>query len=221
MDFWKRIKHLFAKSPSSSSSAEHISDAPGEEEAEEDGGCRVLEHKLIERSESEQAVYADWLQSDCRPAMLAWIREQYDARQNGAAKTDAGIDFLTIASVNGFVLHFDAERWDSDDFRCLFDYLAARVQGIGYRVQVSETKTLARGTCREQTQRHYLKPPRRCPEPTEPAIDQQYGNVMITLCALNRRWVNLKFSATHYNDRLYLPPRPFAELIDRLCSEEA
>lgn len=211
MDFWKRLKQLFKENKPI---AEHHSDSPQSEAPL--SVAPQMRHELIHRDESEQAFYRHWETSKNKQQTLQWIGDQFALYQQSPGATDPEIDFLMIPSVNGFVLHYSPKRWDADEFLSLFDYFHHKMKELGYRVQVSDTKTTKQGNRIEQQQRHYLKPPFSTAEEGQP-IDQQYGNIMVTLCLVNEKFVNLKFSATHYNDRLYLPPRSFNELIQKVC----
>lgn len=214
MDFWKRFKQLFSGSSSSDPSAEHKRDAEDEREEEK----AIEEHKELVRSQTERNDYDLWLRSENHQATLHWIWDQHQNKQPG--QRDKNIDFLNIPSVSGLVVYYDSRMWTQEQFRCLFDYLAARMLELGYRTQVSDTKIrrAERGT--ERMERHYLKPPISLLEQFEKKqpLNQRYGNVMVTLCGMDGEWVNIKFSATHYNDRCYRTALPFEELLQLICS---
>lgn len=211
MDFWKHLKKIFSNSDKSDA----LSCG-----AQENRETRQLSHTALQRSEQEQDSYHEWLCSQNRHAMLEWINKSYEDFSNCCSSYDHALDFLMIPTVNGFVIHYDAQRWDSDHFVCFFDYLSTRVKELGYYCQVADVKSISRGGKVETTQRYFLKPPRQrhLPKHSEEKLDQQYGNIMITLCLVNERIVNLKFSATHYCDRAYKEPKSFHELLNHVCN---
>jgi hypothetical protein len=209
MKFWQHIKKIF----SSKKEAEEKSSKPQ---------YKVLppaSHGLIERSEAERKLYAQWLQSPARQEMLCWLQEEYEYYQKNNRSRDRAIGFLRIPSVNGFVIEYDPHRWDADDFISFFDFFKERLKALGYRAHLSDIKVSHCGGIVETVQRHYLKPPRLIPQEDNEPVEQLYGNVMVNLCLHNERIVHLKFSATHYNDRCYLPARDFGLLLKELCQE--
>ena len=204
MSFWQRLKLLFSKQNQPSSSAD---------EAHE----REILHEVIQRSEQELAHYEAWLQSAHSQQMLYWLQGMYDHFRRTKRSCDENLDFLMIPSVNGFVIHYDPERWDCDDFQSLFDYLKNRLKEIGYWSHVSDVRAVQRGRHIDTMQRYFLKPPRQF-DTQESPLDQHYGNVMISLNYCNERLCNLKFCATHYSDRQYKPPYDFAKLMETICT---
>ena len=203
MDFWRHLKQLFS--------------AP-EPQSAESCSNRVsgLEQQgLIQRSEDEKARFRDWLASPWPQRMFDWIEAEYQEHLRGQQR-DKAIGFLDLPSINGFVISYDPKRWDADDFFCFFDYFKYRLAQIGYRCHLSDFKTQQNQACAHMTQRHYLKPPRPSFDPEAPPAEQLYGNIMVCLCQENEKIVQLKFSATHYQDRKYLPARAFKHLIKEL-----
>ena len=219
MDFWKRLKSLF--SDSESEDAEQHNAAQSSNQNGNESGELVV-HKVIERNEKDIAIYEAWKNSPERDEMLTWVATEYNKFCKSRACYEDCIDFLMIPSVNGFVLHYDPKRWDCDHFVSFFDDLKNSVRELGYWPHVSDVKTIRKGEKYETTQRYYLKPPRQfnLDRTKNEKINQHYGNIMITLCLINEKIVNLKFSATHYNDHLYQPPLDFCELMRTLCDTE-
>lgn len=199
MNFWKQLKHIFKSAEQGTAAQQNI------------------RHEVISRTPEEQEAYAEWVGQEAYSETLAWIFEQYQMLQVAPGRVDSCIDFLQIPSMNGFVLHYDPNRWDGDDFVFLLDFLKKQVKEIGYRGQVSDLRTYQKNKKLETVQRHYLKPPRNFQQQYPQKIDQHYGNIMIVLTLHNERIVNLKFSATHYNDSKYQEPYPFENLMAHLC----
>lgn len=210
MEFWKRLKQLF-KAPTGEN--------PDKNCASEN---QPLLHTVIERSEQEQLIYTQWEISEAKEKTLQWLQTQYNIYRQNPSKIDCHIDFLMIPSVHGFVLHYDAKQWDCDDFMCLFDYLKNKTKALGYTLQVSDNRSVRCCGSVETVQRYFLKPPGRLQQikngTFSDKLAQLYGNIMISVTFTNEKLVNLKFSATHYNDHAYLPPQPFEELMSNITS---
>lgn len=178
----------------------------------------LLEHRVIERTEAENAYFEQWEASNVKTQMLEWIRQEHNNYQNSCCG-DCAISFLIIPSVNGFVIHFNEDKWRPEDFRCLFDYFKKALKKEKYWSHLSDVKKIKQGELLETVERHYLKPPRQFGLEYGEKMDQKFGNIMISLNALNEKIINLKFSATHYNDHLYQPAQGFDQLMEALCSE--
>ena len=188
-------------------------------------GCEGSEgelvlHEVLSRDEEEIAYYEKWDHSNVKGQMLNWLQDQFNHYRRHRC-CDCKVNFLMIPSVNGFVIHFDDQKWDEADFVCLFDYFKSRLKDKGYFSQVSDIKAIQKGSCIETTQRHFLKPPRQFELACGDKMDQKFGNIMVTLNFVNERICNLKFSATHYNDHQYKPADSFEALMSCVCEEKS
>ena len=205
MNFWRQLKKLFA-----------------EEQPEGAQGCGSAtepqtRHEVLQRSKAERQAFQAWMQAEGYRHFSTWLEQRYADFQQQKLLGQDPICFLLIPSVNGFVIDYSPERWEADDFVHFFDFLKHRVMELGYHPQTADQRHTRCGSVMESIHRYYLKPPRPTQYiPGEPN-EQHYGNIMICLTLHNERLVNLKFSATHYNDRAYLPARPFAELMQHIC----
>lgn len=211
MDFWKRLKKIFSNTTSTDTSGEKVGNIKA---------THQLSHTPLERSEEEQSTYSEWIYSNTRYSMLDWIIDSYQKYVQRIPYKDHGLDFLMVPTLNGFVIHYDARRWESNHFVCLFDYLSTKIKELGYYCQVADTRRIRRNGAIETTQRYFLKPPRQVhpPRHSEEKFNQHYGNIMITLCLVNERIINLKFSTTHYCGRAYSTPKSFSELLHHVCN---
>ncbi len=208
MQFWQYIKNIFGGAASKQD--KRILTENEEPEV-------LLFHQPISRKKEEKAYYQQWNLSNTKAQFLDWLHEQYHSYIN-TCNCHNKVCFLMIPSVNGFVIHFDENLWQAEDFVCLFDYLRNRLKSEGYWTHVSDIKALQQGERIETTQRHYLKPPRQFDLEYGEKIDQKFGNIMVILNFVGDKLCSLKFSATHYNDRLYHPARSFEELMRCICS---
>lgn len=203
MKFWKHLKKVFSSTPSAK---------VGEE-------GQLLLHELIERSPQEVLNYEHWLHSTNKQNILSWIQEQYKEFACNCVNNDRDINFLIIPSLNGWIIHYQPQRWDADDFINLFDYFKEYTcQELGYQCHISDIQSVLKGDKIETTQRHFLKPPNPLRQTDVDKYEQLYGNIMVCLHFVNERLTMLKLSATHYCDRKYNSPKSFEELVDKLCS---
>lgn len=168
-------------------------------------------HELIQRSEEELADYERWKNTFVLRRMLDWLSDQYAIYQVAPRDIDEALDFLDTPSSQGFVIHFHQTQYSKREVTHLFDYLKERVKTLPYRTQISDTRTYNRNHWVETIEKHYLKP--RVDYVEGEKMDQQFGNILIELEIRNDKAYNLRFRATHYQDRLYETPAPFRELM--------
>ena len=172
-------------------------------------------HELIQRSEEEQAAYEKWKNAYISGQMRQWIREEYAYyTQHGRARSGGSVDFLNIPSSQGFIAHFPQTNYSRAEATFLLDYLKERVKTLNYRTQISDTRTYSRNDWIETVERHYMKP--RLDFKEGEKLDQQFGNITITLEIRNEEVHHLRLRATHYQDFNFLPVQDFAGLMEVL-----
>ncbi len=194
-DWWDQFKRLFKKAETSSPS-------------------NPLLHELIQRTPAERADLERWQETLVCRRLLDWLVDQYAVCQVDPQRIDESIDFLNTNSSKGFVIHFYKTNYSHRDVQHFFDYLKQRMLDIGYRTQISDTRTYNRPKWIETVQRHYVKPrPNFNPEEKQ---HQRYGNVTIEFTQRDEAVHNLKFRATFYQDSLFHPADDFAELIQEI-----
>ncbi|MCB0637929.1 MAG: hypothetical protein KDC54_14975 [Lewinella sp.] len=189
------------------------------EQVEQSSPHTPVIHELIQRSEEEQADFAQWKNSFVLRRLLDWLSDQYAVFRVAPGDIDEALDFLQTPSSNGFVIHFFKTNYSRREVTHFFDYLKERVKTLPYRTQLSDTRTYNRPNWVETIEKHYLKP--RSDREEGEKIDQQFGNITIELELRNDEVLNLRFRATHYQDHLFEPPRPFVELMQVLLEREA
>lgn len=199
---WPYLKTLFVKARESSPS-------------------QPLIHELIERSPEERADFEHWKNTLVCRRLLDWLFNQYAIYRALPKDIDEALDFLDTASSKGFVIHFFKTRYSHRDATFLFDHLKERVRELGYRAQISDTRTYNRPDWVETLERHYLKPRFHLPEegaPLPSKINQKFGNITIELELRDERVHNLRFRATSYNDHLYEKPEGFETMMQQLLT---
>lgn len=196
-NFWKYIKDLFTS-------------------AEESSPSNPLFHELIHRSEEEKADYDHWKRTLVRRRLTDWLNDQYAIYRVLPADIDEALDFLDTPSSKGFVIHFYQTGYSRRDVTHFFDYLKERVRQLGYRTQISDSRTYHRVGWVETIQRHYLKP--RPDFSAGEKMSQAYGNVMIEMELRNEQVHNLRFRATSYQDRTFHEALDFRELMQEVLA---
>jgi hypothetical protein len=186
------------------------------ESTEKSSPSQPVIHELIKRSEEEITDFEQWKQTLVAKRMLNWLSEQYVIFGVRPNDIDEAIDFLDTASSKGFVVHFFKTRYSNRDVQHLFDLLKSKVRGLGYRTQISDTRTFAQNDQVVTIERHYLKPPPSFGQHTSGQLDQRFGNVMIEHELRNDKPHYLKFRATTYRDSQFLEPRTFQELMKEI-----
>ena len=182
--------------------------------AEESSPSQPLIHELIHRSEGEKTDYEHWKNTLVRRRLIDWLNDQYAIFRVLPDDIDEGLDFLTSPSSKGFVIHFHQTRYSLRDITHFFDYLKERVKSLGYRSQISDTRTYHRADWVETIQRHYLKPPPQFRQGEK--LNQGYGNIMIEFELRNEMPYNLRFRATTYRDHQFKDPLEFKDLMTQV-----
>lgn len=185
--------------------------------AETSSPSQPVVHEVLERDADTTAAYTRWKASLARRRMLNWLADQYAIYLVCPSDIDAALGFLDGPSSRGMVIHFAHTNYSRAEVTHLFDYFKERVQTLNYKSQVSDLRTYARAHWVETTERHYLKP--RLDFDDEGRMNQQFGNILIELELRNDRVHNLRFRATSYRDRNYLPPADFRELMGVILGE--
>ncbi len=185
-------------------------------EAEESSPSNPLIHKMIERSEEQKEDYLQWKDTLVRRRLVDWLHDQYAIFGVQPDNIDEAVDFLDTPSSKGFVIYFYKTRYSLRDITHLFDYLREQVLQLGYRTQISDSRTYNRAKWVEKVDRHYLKP--RPSFQQEGKFDQKYGNVMIEIVYRNDQPFDLKFRATSYKDHQFKDAEEFRHLMNMVLS---
>ncbi|MBR9921234.1 MAG: hypothetical protein GYB31_10380 [Bacteroidetes bacterium] len=182
--------------------------------SEESSSSNPLIHEMIERTEEEKADYEQWKEKLVRRRMSSWLLDQYAVFKVNPDHIDEAIDFLDTPSSKGFAIHFYKTGYALRECRHFLDYLKERVRAIGYRSQISDTRSWQSEKYVETVERHYLKPK---PDFSTPGKNKQaFGNIRMELKLRNDKPFQLTFSATTYKDHLYHPPEEFEGLMQHL-----
>lgn len=197
IEFWDYIKNLFKT-------------------AEESSPSKPLIHELIRRTEKEKEDYEHWKNTLVRRRLTDWLNDQYAVYQLLPDDIDEALDFLNTPSSKGFVIHFSKTRYSLRDVTHFLDYLKEKVGQLGYRSQISDTRTYHRAHWVETVQRHYLKP--RSTFEADKKMNQAYGNIMIEMELRNELVHNLRFRATAYQDRLFHQAYEFKALMQAVLA---
>jgi hypothetical protein len=156
-NLWHYFKNLFVK-------------------AEQSSPSQPLIHELIQRSEEETLDYERWKKTLVCRRLVDWLDNQYAVYRVLPHDVDEGLDFLHTPSSKGFVVHFNQTRYSRRDATHFFDYLKEQVLTLGYRPQISDTRTYHRSSWVETVERHYLKPRPHFPAEGETAGEKSTRN---------------------------------------------
>jgi hypothetical protein len=167
-------------------------------------------HELIVRDARYEKAYAAWLDGEGRQEWNERLRCAFNLHRASVDSQDDCIDFLEFRATSGFVMHLQNEEIPAIEASFIMDHLRDLTLKSGYRMSVSDRRT--KGSL--VIEKHYLKPPihrGRC----QP-INQLYGNITIELTIKQGNPCSLKFIATHYQDRSYLPPLDISALLEEI-----
>lgn len=176
----------------------------------------------IKRSEAYKNAYFRWLNEGKYRWLLQKINCGYELKKKDEID-DLQIHILHSTGANGFAVSYSLLMEDKD-LQFLLDYLKERVLQLGYKSYSSERRIFDRKEYVETIEKHYLKPitSKVIPEnahyhPNNKEIyDQIYGNIIIEYISIDDKPSFLRMMRHYYSDFLYMPARPFDDLVNHL-----
>jgi len=155
---------------------------------------KKLNEAPLEYEEDYHLAYIDWLMGDL-PEQL--VEEVYLAQLNSqkpVAERDPCITFLTVPTINGFTMHFEAYRWSQDDLRYFFEYMASTLtEHLGYE-QVDAVREEVQYKDRHEVVERYKL--------AALSEDMDYSDIMLRLCYTDGAISSLKFCAVRTRRRI-------------------
>lgn len=157
-----------------------------------DEGKKISEEPLI-HDEAFHLAYVNWLMTN-EPYKL--VEEIYRAQlqdHKTVEERDACITFLTVPTINGFTMHYDASRWEQCALQYFFEYLAhILVEQQGYEIVCKIRERVQYKDRHEVVERYKLH--------TKEKVD--YSDIMLRLCYTNGAITSLKFCAVRTKRRI-------------------
>jgi len=194
-DFWDQLRNLFRSVEDSSPSNPAV-------------------HHLIQRSEADREDYSFWKETLVRRRLQNWLADQYALFRVAPDDIDEALDFLHTPSSKGFVVYFFKTQYSRRDVQHFFDYLKEQVLALGYRTQISDTRTFSRPRWVETVERHYLKPPSGARQ--DGKFYQEFGNITIENHLRDEQVHYIKFRATIYKDHQFHEAKTFQDLMQQV-----
>ena len=170
-------------------------------------------HEVIERSETERQDYEKWKESARQAKQLTYVFDEYHKVQETKNLIGSTFYYLDESSSKGFILNFRPDIFEPEEFQFYFDYLKERVREFDYKIYTSDVRSFVRAEYAEEIQRHYLKPRFRM---DQKQMDQQFGNITITLVRQNDQPVYIQFICHRYADRNYTEATDYRMLIEQV-----
>src|SRR5690606_3879802 len=138
--------------------------------------------------------YHEWKGSGRLTALLKEVARSYYLKQQ-AIDNNPDVHLLQSNYANGFAISYSSEI-NKDDFLYFFDWLAERVEGLGYKRSNSDILVTDKKTYVESREKHYLKPVTGSEKPT----DQKFGNILIESVSIDENPSYIKLIANIYSD---------------------
>jgi hypothetical protein len=170
----------------------------------------TAERTFLTRPASFGQAYENWLSEGKATPWLDRLESAYNVYRAGMDPVDDSIDFMCFQSSAGAVICLQNEDSSAEEAMYLMEWMKDRVKALGYKLSVSDR--ISKGVMVKE--KYYLKPPIHRGSPHE--VPQMFGNITIELQFRNGDPANIKFHATHYHGRPYLPASPFEELLSHL-----
>ncbi len=170
------------------------------------------------RNHEQVENYKQWLQTRACSSWLKFFKEQYKNYDCGCklASCDNRLTFNIEKCKRGFVLKFDGNIHNAQDFQYLLDRFCHAFVESGYTLKAADLRTY---TCpsqiKETIERYYLKPPTNCL--SQGKIEQCFGNITLTLHARENKIMYLQCRAAHYRDMtIFQPSFPLGKMVECL-----
>jgi hypothetical protein len=152
----------------------------------EDG--ELISKEPLKRADTYEIPYNKWVKTGKPEEMLKSVRDSFDKKRGCPTKRDKSICFLMIPTINGFTMHYNPTRWETDDFKYFFEYLYNLVlKDFGYEVCSSTQEKTKYPNHVETVERH-------CLETSDTSMN--YSNILLRLCYTNNQITSIKFCAT-------------------------
>ncbi len=167
------------------------------------------------RTDEQIENYKQWLQTRACTNWLQFFKEQYNNYNCRCklAPCDNRLSFNIGKCTRGFVLKFDENIHNQQDFQHLFDSFSQAFIKSGYSLQAADLRTYACPSEKKETiERYYLKPPTNCLN--QGKIEQCFGNITLTLHARGNTTMYLQCRAAHYRDMtIFQPPFSLSKMV--------
>jgi len=165
---------------------DYIKDCLSSNTPEEEG--ELMSKVPLERPDSYQIPYNKWVKTARYKEMLQSASQSFAKKRGCPTKRDKSICFIMIPTINGFTMHYNPTRWQTDDFKYFFEYLKNLLQqDFGYDECSSTEEKTKYSNQIETVERHSLKT-------SNTSID--YSSILIRLCYTNNQITSIKFCAT-------------------------
>lgn len=115
------------------------------------------EVQRLERNQEEIISYNAWRDSRKRYEMQQWLREQFDILLRKPQSKSEAIDFIKKPIAKGFRIHPALSHFSDTHVLFFFDFLAQRLQEMGYISTIADKRRFNRPYWEETIQRHILK----------------------------------------------------------------
>lgn len=123
------------------------------------------------------------------------------------------VTILDTSHSNGWFLQCNKLTYLDSEYKYFANSLSVTLKGLGYIIQLAESKSLAAKEGIEMITHYYLKPSfRNRMSSSQRMTSQLFGNISIEYIAINGIPKSFKFLAKSYNDSSYMAPLDFSDL---------
>lgn len=195
-----------------------IDEEESEEEQDYFEDCKqeLITYQLLNKTYEDQQLIKSWLGTAVSKNKRKWLFEQYLAFTERKIVNLKEVIFTLIPGFESFILKFNYEAWEAEDFQYFFDMLASITLSLGYENTLSDLKMTRENNRIHTVQRYQLKPLATLPL-VNGKIDQRYGNILICLNLENEKLCNIKFSTVSKRCSDYTPALSIKSLLEAIA----
>lgn len=168
-------------------------DAEGEQDYFEDCKQELITYQLLNKTQEDQELIKAWLSTNISKQKRQWLQNEYLAFALTKRVNLKEILFTIIPGFESFILKYNNDTWEAEDFQYFFDMLASIILSLGYENTLSDLRMTRENNRIHTVQRYQLTPLANLPL-IDGKIDQRFGNILICLHLENEKLCNIKLS---------------------------
>lgn len=178
-----------------------------------DSSNQVVHNEVINRTESYQQQYANWLKQDAE-RVYGEVLKGYEEKRNDQENSKVRVHLLQSKYSNGIAISYDELHFSKQEFSFLFDSLGHKAESLpDYRKVNADYLIREKNNQMETREKYYLKPQVSA---DDEIADQQFGNILIDHILINDKPSYIKLVANIYSDSKYSKAKDFEELIQNI-----
>ena len=209
-NFLSHLKSLF-REPLEEDCAEQSGEDYFEDCKEE-----LITYQFLNRTQAEQEYIHTWLHSTIAKEKRQWLFQEYQTFTICRRINLQDIIFTLVPGFESFILKYNNQTWDAEDFQNFFEMLATILLDLGYENTLSDLRITRQKNRIFTTQRHKLQVRQDLPL-IQGKKDQRFGDILICLNLENEKLCNIKLCMVSKRNAEYTPALGCKKLLEYIA----